>query len=98
LFPNPGGERNGGTATLRITEREGNKVKGRYGTKEARAAEAHPGWAFEGKIVGNRLTVKSVGNAAGRTLTVYLKGDTLEGTVVLLDLGATGRVAFTFDK
>ena len=95
-FTISGGE--SGTATLTITEREGNKVKGRYVPKADKAAEAYPGWAFEGEIVGNRLTAKSVGNAAKRTLTVSLKGDTLEGTVDLLDARTTARVAFTFDK
>jgi len=87
-----------GTATLTITEREGNKVKGRWGAKAANAAVAYPGFAFEGAIVGSRLTARSVTIAAKRTLTVSLKGDTLEGILVHPDTGATARVAFKFDK
>jgi hypothetical protein len=92
----PGGE--SGTATLTITKRDGNKVKGRYDAKAAGAAQAWPGWPFEGKIVGNKLIVKSVGNAAERRLTLSLQGDALEGTLLLLESGGTKRVAFPFDK
>jgi formylglycine-generating enzyme required for sulfatase activity/serine/threonine protein kinase len=93
----PGGD--SGTATLTITKRDGNKVKGRYDAKAAGAAQAWPGWPFEGKVVGNKLIVKSVGNAAERSLTLSLQGDALEGTLLLLENGGgTKRVAFPFDK
>ncbi len=95
-FTKTGGE--AGTVTLTITERDGNKVKGTYVPKALNAAEAYLGWSFEGVIAGNKLTAKSVGKAAKRTLTVNMKGDTLEGSVVLLEQQETASVAFSFQK
>jgi serine/threonine-protein kinase len=97
LFNLPDGE--GGSAKLTITERKGNKVKGRYVPKKAGAAEAYGGWDFEGAIVRNELSVKTVGEAT-RALRATLNGNTLRGTVFLFNTGGTvtASVTFTLDK
>lgn len=95
-FPGANGEV--GEADLTITERDGSKVKGRYGAKRPGEAERVPGFEFEGTISGNTLTAKSVGSAQKKTLKVSLRGNELTGTVGNIDRRMTATVSFKLDK
>lgn len=91
-FPGAAGEV--GTADLTITERDGSKVKGKYGAQRPGEVNRVPGFEFEGSISGNTLNAKSVGTAQKRELKLTLRGSELKGNLINSARRTTATVSF----
>lgn len=87
-----------GDYTLTVTERDGAKVKATATVMSRDKKDAKPiEINFEGKVDGTRLTLSSVGSAGKATLTLALKGESLEGTFTTMG-GGKGTLGFTLKK
>ncbi|MEI7921867.1 MAG: hypothetical protein WCJ40_08165 [Planctomycetota bacterium] len=87
-----------GEARMIITERDGKKIKGKYAATSSKTGEVYPGFSFEGEIVGNRMIAKSVGSANKRTMTMFLKGNSFEGTVYNSFYNINVRVGYILEN
>jgi hypothetical protein len=89
----------GGSLTLTVTERDGNKIKAsyRFVKKGAQGKVLQADRDLEGEVELNRVTFKSVGKAHTINLSLSLNGDSLNGSVKHSN-GNSGKVGVKFGK